>query len=56
MRCNADNTLDYTTYGFTSDWKPIGHDSTTPIALKLGGVPDEAYGISGPGGSLFAFM
>ena len=49
-------TLDYTTFGFPSDWKPIGHDNTTPVPLKMTGVPDEAFGISGPGGTLFALM
>ncbi|RAR11739.1 aat family amino acid transporter [Stemphylium lycopersici] len=47
---------DYTTHAFTSDWKPIGHNDTSAEPLALRGVSDDDFGISGPGGTLFAFI
>jgi amino acid transporter len=49
-------TVDYTTHAFTPDWKPIGHDNTNADPLALTNVSDDAFGMSGPGGVLFAFM
>jgi amino acid transporter len=49
-------TVDFTTFAFTSDWKPIGHTITESSPLRLSGVSDDGFGISGPGGTLFAFM
>ncbi|KAL6174168.1 hypothetical protein ACJQWK_00313 [Exserohilum turcicum] len=46
----------YTTHAFTPDWKPIGHTNTRADPLTLTGVSDDAFGISGPGGVLFAFI
>lgn len=47
---------DYTTYGFTPGWRPIGFDSTEALPLRNTGVDDTIFGINGSGGTAFAFL
>ncbi|KAF1833515.1 hypothetical protein BDW02DRAFT_569955 [Decorospora gaudefroyi] len=49
-------SANYTISGFTPDWKPIGRNTTNSSSLEFTGVSDEKFGISGPGGTLFAFI
>lgn len=46
----------YTTYGFTPGWKPIGFDSTEALQLHNTGVADTDFGMDGRGGTAFAFL
>lgn len=48
--------VDYTKFAFTPGFKPNGYNSSSPIPLGLTGVSEDAFGISGPGGTVFAFM
>ena len=46
----------YTSNAFTPGWNPIGYDQTAATPLKLSNVPESKFGISGPGGTVFAFL
>ena len=50
------HAIDYTKYAFTPGFKPSGYNSSEHIPLALTGVPEDSFGISGPGGTVFAFM
>ncbi|KAJ4363567.1 hypothetical protein N0V83_009863 [Neocucurbitaria cava] len=49
-------SANYTTNAFTPGWNPTGFEKTGSTPLRLSGVSDEKFGISGPGGTLFAFI
>ncbi|CAO2651531.1 Nn.00g041010.m01.CDS01 [Neocucurbitaria sp. VM-36] len=49
-------SANYTSNAFTPGWNPIGFEKVTATPLKLTGVSDHEFGISGPGGTLFAFI
>ncbi|KAE8831138.1 hypothetical protein PTNB85_07725 [Pyrenophora teres f. teres] len=46
----------YTKYAFTPGFKPNGYDSLGSVPLGLAGVSEDSFGISGPGGTVFAFI
>ncbi|KAI2488551.1 Amino acid transporter [Pyrenophora tritici-repentis] len=46
----------YTKNAFTPGFKPNGYDSLGSIPLRLRGVSEDSFGISGPGGTVFAFI
>lgn len=47
---------DYTSNAFSPGWMPTGFEQTSAVPLKLSGVPESNFGISGAGGTLFAFV
>lgn len=49
-------STNYTSNAFSPGWNPTGFEETTASSLKLTGVSDNDFGISGPGGKLFAFI
>jgi len=47
----------YTTYGFTPGFKPVGFESVTRnLTLSISGTDDGNFGIGKAGGRLFAFL
>ena len=46
----------YTSNAFTPGWNPTGFNQTTAVSLKLTNVSEGDFGISGPGGTVFAFL
>ncbi|KAK1919372.1 hypothetical protein P3342_009096 [Pyrenophora teres f. teres] len=46
----------YTKHAFTPGFKPNGYDSLGSVPLGLAGVSEDSFGISGPGGTVFAFI
>ncbi len=49
-------STNYTSNAFTTGWNPTGFQQTGASSLKLAHVHEAQFGISGGGGTLFAFL